>query len=72
MCDAFLYEKVILPKTVLRINTRKQADAFLYEKVILTKNSFINKSNKTSVMHFRTKKKFCLQTVLQMKTRTQV
>ena len=45
MCDAFSYEKVILPKAVLHINARKQVcDAFSYEKVILPKNSFTDEN----------------------------
>ena len=50
VCDAFSYEKVILPKTVLLMKTRKQVcDAFSYEIVILTKNSFTDENQKTIV-----------------------
>ena len=57
MCDAFPYEKVILPKNSFTDENQKTSVWCIFvRKVILPKNSFTDENKKTSVMHFRKKK----------------
>ena len=51
VCDAFSYEKVILPiKQFYWWKQENKCDAFLHEKVIPPKNSITYKNKKTRVM----------------------